>query len=199
MSASSLQTDQLHRWLDRIAAGDEAAREELLTAVSGRLRRLARKLFHRFSRLQRWADTGDVLQNAELRLLRALQAVRPADVRSFFNLAAEQIRRELLDLVRHFYGPYGLGANHDSDGACGDPEQSRVPDCADDPHDLDQWQAFHEVVARLPEEEREVMGLLYYAGRTQAEAAELLGITVRTVQRRWAAALLRLHGLLRDD
>jgi DNA-directed RNA polymerase specialized sigma24 family protein len=45
-------------------------------------------------------------------------------------------------------------------------------------------------------EEREVVSLLFYHGWKQAEVAELLGVTVRTVQRRWQAALVKLHGLL---
>ncbi len=169
----------------------------LLIAVGGRLRQLARKMLRRFPRVQRWVDTDDILQNAELRLLRALQTVRPDSLRSFFNLAAEQARRELLDLVRYFYGPYSLGTQHDSDGAGGPPGQAQA-DPANDPNDLDEWQAFHEQAARLPQEEKEVLDLLYYAGRTHAEAAELLGITDRTVRRRWHSALIRLHDLLKD-
>jgi DNA-binding transcriptional regulator LsrR (DeoR family) len=43
-----------------------------------------------------------------------------------------------------------------------------------------------------------VVGLLYYHGWTQAAVAEHLGISKRTVQRHWAAALLTLHEWLRD-
>jgi len=196
MAASSAHSSQIRRWLDRIAAGDRAARDELLAAVSGRLLRLARKMFRRFPRVRRWVDSGDVIQNAQLRLLRALETVRPDSVRAFFALAAEQIRRELLDLARHYFGPEGPGAHHDSNQPASDRPQT--PERAEDAEDLDRWQAFHESVALLPPEEREVMDLLYYAGQTQAEAAELLGVSVRTVQRRWGAALLRLHGTLRD-
>ena len=50
----------------------------------------------------------------------------------------------------------------------------------------------------LPAEERDVVGLLFYHGLPQAEAAALLGVTVRTVQRRWQAALVKLHRILND-
>ena len=40
--------------------------------------------------------------------------------------------------------------------------------------------------------------LQHLLGLTQAEAAELLQVTVRTVQRRWHAALLKLHDILKD-
>jgi RNA polymerase sigma factor (sigma-70 family) len=47
-------------------------------------------------------------------------------------------------------------------------------------------------VEHLPEDEREVVGLIFYHGWTQAEAAELLGVDARTVRRRWRSACLRL-------
>jgi DNA-binding transcriptional regulator LsrR (DeoR family) len=40
--------------------------------------------------------------------------------------------------------------------------------------------------------------LIYYHGWTQAEVAEHLGMSKRTVQRRWAAAMAILHGLLKE-
>jgi DNA-directed RNA polymerase specialized sigma24 family protein len=40
-------------------------------------------------------------------------------------------------------------------------------------------------VARLPDKLRAVFDLLWYQGLTQAEAAALLGVAVRTVKSRW--------------
>ena len=114
MPDSSVHTTQLHGWLERMRAGDLAAREEMLRRLSARLERLARKMLRRYPRVQRWTDTEDVLQNALLRLLRALEQVQPGSMREFFGLAAEQMRRELLDLAKHFHGPLGVGANHAS-------------------------------------------------------------------------------------
>src|SRR5438093_6684777 len=107
MADDVVNTVQLNEWVDRLRAGDRAASDELLRTVCGRLERLARKMLQRFPNVHRWADTGDVLQNSLMRLLRALEEVRPGSVRDFFGLAAEQMRRELLDLARHYYGPQG--------------------------------------------------------------------------------------------
>jgi predicted DNA-binding protein (UPF0251 family) len=52
---------------------------------------------------------------------------------------------------------------------------------------------------RLPEDEREVFGLHYYHNLSQDEVAAALGVSTRTVQRRWAAALRRLHSLLKRE
>ena len=55
------------------------------------------------------------------------------------------------------------------------------------------WTEFHEAVARLPDELRAVFDLLWYQGMSQAEAAELLGIAVRTVKLRWMKARLQVQ------
>jgi RNA polymerase sigma factor (sigma-70 family) len=195
MPSPSLHTAQLHNWLTRMRAGDLSAREELLRGVCGRLERLAHKMLRRFPAVRRWVEPEDVLQNALLRLLRALQAVRPESVREFFGLAAEQMRRELLDLVRHFYGPRGHAAHHDSGmHPHGMLDLDRgPPDRREEPNDLERWTRFHEEVERLPVAEREVVSLIFYHGWEQAEVAELLQMSARTVRRRWESALLTLH------
>src|SRR5437899_156328 len=100
MNRPSLHTVKLHRWLERAQAGDESAYDELLSATGNRLERLARKMLGRFPNVQNVADTSDVLQSSLLRLLHALREVRPGSMKDFFGLAAEQMRRELLDLAR---------------------------------------------------------------------------------------------------
>jgi RNA polymerase sigma-70 factor (ECF subfamily) len=182
------------RCMARIEAGDAAALDQLLRHACGRLERLARHMLHTHPAVQRWAQTDDVLQGALLRLARALQSVRPANAREFFALAAQQVRRELIDLARHFYGPQGVGANHASTSLSGGG-----PNDSHDPAALTDWTDLHEQIDALPEEERQVVDLLYYQALPQAEAAAVLGVTVRTVQRRWQSALVRLHRALHDE
>ena len=78
----------------------------------------------------------------------------PEGVRHFDNLAAAQIRRELIDLARRYHGPEGLGADHHTDGPTPVAGWPRSPKGADRPESLEEWAAFHEAVDRLPEEER---------------------------------------------
>jgi len=104
-------TTQLHVWIDRIQAGDESARDELLRSFCGRLEELARRKLRGFPAVARWEQTDDVLQNALVRLTRALETEKPKSVLGFVGLAATQMRRELIDLARHYRGPEGLGAN----------------------------------------------------------------------------------------
>ncbi len=201
MTAATPPPPLVEASLARYHAGDAAALDDLLHHAGARLQLLARQMLRRFPRVRRWTQTDDVLQGALLRLLRAVQAVRPATARAFFGLAAEQVRRELLDLARHYYGAEGPGTHHAT------PNPARTggmlacdrPDRTDEPGALAEWCELHRHIASLPAELREVMDLLYYQGLTQPVAAAVLSVTVRTVQRRWQAALLRLHGVFPGD
>jgi RNA polymerase sigma-70 factor (ECF subfamily) len=200
MPDSSLRTTQLRRWVERIRDGDLAAREEMLRAVLVRLERLARKMLRRFPDVGRWEESDDLLQYAVLRLLRSLEDVTPTSVRDFFGLAAEQMRRELLDLARRYRSRRVQGPSHAADvkGSSSRVLAPEPPAEWEDADELEKWCAFHEAVERLPIEQREVVGLIYYHGWTQAEVAEHLCMSKRTVQRHWAAAMLTLHERLKD-
>jgi RNA polymerase sigma-70 factor (ECF subfamily) len=205
MADASNQTVQIQGWLDRLRAGDESARKELLNCACERLTRLTRKMLKGYPRLKRWEQTDDVMQNAVLRLYRALGAVTPAGAADFFRLAALNIRRELLDLAKHYYGPQGRGTKHATvegrQPAEGDAPAAFEP--ADSggggPDHLAAWTEFHRQVERLPDEEREIFDLLWYQGLSQAEAASLLNVSERTVKRRWQSARLKLHEALHGD
>jgi RNA polymerase sigma-70 factor (ECF subfamily) len=197
------QSMLIQGWLDQLRAGDESARGKLLNCACLRLERLTRRMLANYPRLKRWEQTDDVLQNALMRLYRSLAEVQPADVRDFFRLAALNIRRELLDLAKHYYGPRGLGARHAS--LAGQPDsqgdktvfEPAAPSM--DQERLVFWTEFHSRVEALPQEEREVFDLLWYQELSQAEAAGLLDVSERTIKRRWAAARLKLHDVLRGN
>jgi RNA polymerase sigma-70 factor (ECF subfamily) len=199
MASASVHTTQLHLWLERLRAGDLSARDELLRTVGDRLEHLARKMLRRqFARVKRWVETGDVLQGALVRLLRSLDKVEPDAMRDFYNLAAVQIRRELLDLTRHFFGPRGPARFHAATENA-DAEPSAFVDRREDPDDLERWAAFHLAVERLPNDEREVVNLIFYHGWDQAGVAELFGVSKRTIRRMWHSACVQLNGELAGD
>lgn len=190
-------TSVLNDLLARAKAGDENARNELIRRCSNRLELLTRKMLRNYPSVRRWEETGDVFQNAAVRLVRALNAVTPTNTREFFGLAAEQIRRELIDLARHYRGPMGHGRNL-LDPLTPDLSGGRA---AFDPpapvaDDLDRWTALHEAVTKLPAEEREVFMLSFYHGWTQPEIATLFQVDERTIRRRWQAASVRLGEML---
>jgi len=192
-------TAHLRLLLERLRAGEATAREEMLRHCCDRLRHLTHRMLGRFPGVRRWEQTDDVLQNVLLRLHRALGEVRPATPREFLGLAATLIRRELIDLARHHYGPLGAAAHHASAAPIASTGPASALDPADstnDPGRLAAWREFHEAVAALPGEEREVCDLLWYQGLTQPEAAALLGLSERTLKRRWQGVRLKLFDLL---
>ena len=132
------------------------------------------------------------MQNASVRLLRTLEAVEIDSMRGFYRLAATQIRRELLDLARHFAGDHNHAALHDS----GLPSDDAMP-AAEPVADLQMWTAFHQAVEQLPPEEREVVSLVYYHDWTQADVADTLQVNERTVRRYWKSALGKLKHVLK--
>jgi RNA polymerase sigma-70 factor (ECF subfamily) len=114
-----------------------------------------------------------------VRLHRALANVRVESVRHFFNLATVQIRRELLDLAKHYFGPEGHGANHHTDHIPTDDAGGTIYDRAGRPS--------------------EIVNLLFYEGLTHEEASRVLDTSVRTLKRRWASVKLKLHEVLNLD
>jgi RNA polymerase sigma factor (sigma-70 family) len=186
------QTDDAKELLDRHRAGDGSAREGLIRLAQVRFEALARTMLRRSPHVRRWEQTDDLMNAALARLHRGLADVKPQSVRHFDNLAASQLRRELIDLARSYYGPEGHGANHHTDRTDPGGRLAQLSDGAGRPETLEGWVAFHEAVDRLPEEERELFNLLWYRGLTHAQAAETLGVSTKTVQRRWISARLLL-------
>lgn len=179
--------------LDLARSGDEGARGRLLDHACGRLLKLTRAMFAGFPSLRRWEATDDVFVKSMWRLHRALQDVHPESVQHFFNLAGTQIRRELLDLKKHYYGKEGIAANHHTDHQPADHPGGAIDRSVHEPEDVSQWSGFHEEVEQLPDELRTVFDLLYYQGLSQQEAAAVLETSLSTVKRRWQEARLRLH------
>jgi RNA polymerase sigma-70 factor (ECF subfamily) len=145
-----------------------------------------------FPGVSRFVETDDVLQNALIRLDRALSGASLESFLHFGSLAACVIRRELIDLARHYFGPRGAGANLRRDTRAVEEE----PDRESQPDTLEDWTFFHEVAEQLPGPQREVFWLLWYGGLSQEEAAARLKASVRTVERRWARARVLLSRAL---
>jgi RNA polymerase sigma factor (sigma-70 family) len=178
--------DGVQTLLDRLRMGDEAARNDLIAHTYERLRRLAGRIFHSdFPRLLANHATESVLHQAILRLVRAVDELRPATPRDYFQVAAQHLRWVLLDLARRRPEP-----------ALGESEQDRGGDSTLDPAGLAEWTELHERIGALPEKEREVTELLWYHGLTQGDAATILGVSERTVKSRWREARLKLGRLL---
>jgi RNA polymerase sigma factor (sigma-70 family) len=183
-------TIHIQTLLDRLQAGpqDAATRKELIGLAYDRLAVVARRLLGPAYR-DRPEDTSGLLAEVYARLEASLADVRPESVRQFLGLAALQMRRGLVDLIRK-----QRGRDLDRPGVGGltgvDPPAGATTD-ADWRLDL------MDAVGRLEEGEREVVDLLFFHGLTQDEAADLLGVDESTVKRRWARARVRLASWLK--
>lgn len=190
---------ELQGLLDLARRGDREARGRLLDHACERLLKLTRAMFAGYPSLRRWEQTDDVFINSMMRLHRALEAVQPESVRHFFNLAGTQVRRELLDLKKHYYGREGIAANHHTDHQPPDEQNGSLYGKATEPEDLTMWSVFHEKVEALPDDLRETFNIIYYQGLSLEESAEALGVSLSTVKRRWQQARIRLHDELGES
>jgi RNA polymerase sigma factor (sigma-70 family) len=187
--------------LKKLASGDDSARGEILDIMNDRLRELSSRLLGKFAKVRRWDTTDDVAQNAAMRLYRALAETVPDSPRGLMGLMATQIQRELVDLARKHAGPMSYAANHGTNAIPGTNGDVMLVDEAQDHGDsedseipLERWESFHAAVEALPEEHREVFKLVWYLGADQVTTAKTLGMSVRTVGRRWQEA----HELVRE-
>jgi RNA polymerase sigma factor (sigma-70 family) len=167
-------------------------RDILISVTYERFRRLTSQMLDGFPALRGMEQTGDVLNSAMIRFYHALQEFPMDSSAHFLRLAALQIRRELIDLSRRHFGPQGLAARKEEIpgglAAVANPEEG--------PSTLVEWTAFHEAVEALPECEREVVDLHWYQGLYQEEVADVIGVDVRTVRRRWRSARRSLGKVL---
>jgi hypothetical protein len=111
--------------------GERAAADELIRRCGERLERIAHAMLRTYPRVAAHEETGDVVQDASLSLLAALREVDVGDTAAFFGLAAEHVRRRLLDLARKHRAREARAAeDHDAD--------------------MERWADFHETVGELP-------------------------------------------------
>jgi RNA polymerase sigma-70 factor (ECF subfamily) len=192
--------------LERVREGDPTARGELIARFERRLRSLTRRMIREFPLVHRYEQMEDVFQAAIIRLCRALESVPLQSSRDLIRLSARQVRLELLKLAGRYRGRPGLLCL-DEVSADSAMEMAGIqggnPNCVhqrvgarDESRLLDRWADFHEAAEVLPEEEREVFDLIWYQEMSQQEAAELLGVCVRTVGYRWRKARLALVAAL---
>jgi RNA polymerase sigma-70 factor (ECF subfamily) len=186
----------IQRYLDALP-GDtttEPVVRELLERAAGRLRLLcASYLYKSYPRLARPPvnlETDDLVGGVVAGLLKALREVRPATVRQFFALACQHMRWQLNDLARRLDEQPAVASMPEA-GVAG-PPQSTASSLSPDARRM------LAAIEGLPEDEREVFDLIGIQGVTQVEAAGVVGVSEKTVQRRLNRARLLLAERLAD-
>jgi RNA polymerase sigma-70 factor (ECF subfamily) len=192
-------TAAVQRYLDELAdlRGDTPAepvvRDLLATAVN-RLQILCSSLlFRSYPRLTRPPlnlQADEMLSAVVERLIKAMREVRPGTVRQFFALANQHMRWELNDLCRRLDEQAAavelreslVSAPAESSGSQVNPNTRRIL----------------QAIECLPEEEREVFNLVRIQGMTHPEAAGVIGVSAKTIQRRLSRGLMLLTEQLGD-
>jgi RNA polymerase sigma factor (TIGR02999 family) len=178
--------------LESAGRGDPGASEELLPLVYDALRRLAR------ARMAK-VPPGNTLQPTALvheAYLRLLGSGSPSwnGRGHFFAAAAEAMRRILVEQARRKATRRAGGGRKREDV---DDVEIPIAPPSDDLLALDE--ALRKLEQDDPRKGRIVL-LRHFAGLNREETAEVLGISVRTVDREWAYILARLHrDMTRDE
>jgi RNA polymerase sigma-70 factor (ECF subfamily) len=186
----------IQRYLDALP-GDTATEpvvRELLESAVGRLRILcATFLYKSYPRLTRPPvnlETDELLGGVVARLLTALRATRPPTVRQFFALANQHMRWQLNDLARRL-DQHPVAAELTETGVAAPPASTASGLSPVGRRML-------ETIEGLPDDEREVFDLVGIQGLTHGEAATVVGVSEKTVQRRLNRARLLLAERLSD-
>jgi RNA polymerase sigma factor (TIGR02999 family) len=172
--------------LNAIDQGNPSAAEQLLPLVYDELRKLAAaKMAHEDPRQTLQATA--LVHEAYLRLVDVEKAQHWDSRGHFFAAAAEAMRRILVNNALR-----KQRSKHGGDRQRVDLEAN----CTLGDSSNDEILALNEALAKLAEADEtaaEVVKLKYFAGLTIPQIAELLNISSRTADRRWAYARAWLH------
>lgn len=191
-------TVAIQGYLDELAGRQaNSAAEPIIRDLMGRsLNRLhflcTAMLYRKYQRLSRPPlnmQSTELLSAVVERMLKAMREVRPGTVRQFFQIASQHMRWELNDVARRLDESARTVELRDELVAAPESDDSRISPVA---------RQILDAIAGLPDDEREVFDLIRIQGMTQSEVAELLGVSVRTVQRRLAGSILILTAALAD-
>lgn len=166
--------------LRRINAGDKEAEGQLYTIVAPELRQFARQLM-RAERRDHTLDATELVNRAYLRLAGRNLSLR--DRGHFFAIVARAMRRDLIDYARSRKDVTLLSL----DGF--DPPPMIAPESLELTILIDE---LLEPMRRELPLECSIVELKCFLGMTDKEAADILGIPLRTMQLRWHDARLWL-------
>jgi RNA polymerase sigma factor (sigma-70 family) len=194
-------TAVVERYLGQLAgaSGDDSAERIIRELLSTSVRRLhllcatlLRRNYPRLAQPPMNLEAEEMLSGVVERMMKALRKVRPKTVREFFALANQHMRWELNDLARRLDHQARAEELHasavESPTAAGQETSQLTHDAA----------RMMQAIEDLPEDERETFCLVRVQGMTQADAADVLGVSVKTIQRRLARTVPLLAMQLRD-
>jgi RNA polymerase sigma-70 factor (ECF subfamily) len=192
--------------LERAAAGDAAARDQLLERHRDRLRRMVGVRFD--PRLVARVDPSDVVQEALAEAAAQLDRYLQERPLAFYPWLRQFAQRRLIDLHRRHVQARRRSVTRE-EAVAGLPDGSalalaeRLCDRHSSPsadlHRLERCDRVRAALAALPEQDREVLVLRILEGLPTRETAAVLQISEVAVRSRQVRALERLKALLGPD
>jgi RNA polymerase sigma-70 factor (ECF subfamily) len=171
---------QITLLLEQVKAGDTAARAELAAIVYPQLKRLAADRM-RGERPHHTLQPTALVHEAFLRLM-GTERMTLRDRNHFFAIASDLMREILVDYARRRHAAKrGGGAEVLELEAW----QAQIEDRPDLVIDIDRLLTR---LSAVDARQAEVVKMRYFSGLTEAEIAETLGISERTVKRDWNMA-----------
>lgn len=175
-SAPQEITQLLHAW----SQGDEAALAELAPLVEQELRRIAQAYLGR-ERAEHSLQASDLINEAYLRLIR-WEAAQWQNRAHFFGVAAQLMRRVLVDHARRRQqqkrGGAALRVSLTAADAVTNESSAEL---------LALDEALNTLASFDPRKSHVVI-LKFFGGLSETEIAEVLQLSLRTVQREWNLA-----------
>ena len=173
-----------------VNAGQAGAQDALFAAAYSELRKLARSRLRDGGR-NTLLDTTALVHESYLRFLNVGQ-LRSEDRRAFFAYASRVMRSVIIDAVRE----------RQAERRGGDLQRLTLNTQISDslPAGEDELLQVHEALEALAEAEprlAKVVEMRYFGGYSEAEIAEALAITDRTVRRDWDKARMLLGAMLK--
>jgi RNA polymerase sigma factor (TIGR02999 family) len=175
--------------LRELAQGKQEAAGELMPLVYDELRRLAGRYMRR-ERENHTLQTTALVHEAYLKLVEQ-NSVNWQSRAHFFGIAAQIMRRVLIDHARgHLREKRGGGQPVVAldEALVFSPEQSSA---------LVELDGALNRLAVMDARQARIVELRFFGGLTVEEAAEVLGISPKTVKRDWSVAKAWLHGELK--
>jgi len=184
-------SDDIGLLIQRVNAGEPGAKDRLFAAAYDELRLLARSRLRGGGR-NTVLDTTALVHESYLRFVRGGQ-LRSEDRRAFFAYASRVMRSVIVDTVRERLAERRGG---DAEHLTLDTQlQEQLP--SGEQAVLHTHEAL-EMLAQAEPRLAQVVEMRYFGGYSEAEIAETLGVTDRTVRRDWEKARLLLLAILED-
>ena len=179
--------------LKQVKGGDDSARERLFAELQSELRDMAAALMSR-ERPDHTLQATALVNEACIRLLDSDALENASDRRYFFGMANRAMRQILVDHARRRQtskrgGEYQRGSldivldNFETSNGC------RFEDLES---------SLEKLESESPRQ-REVVELRFFSGLSIPEVAEVLDVSVGTIERDWRLARAKLYSQLRDD